>query len=189
MAATTEALAAAVGAPFLRADFFVGSPTMGVRLNEVAYGCGVDYKTRSENGQIADDAPAIAQILQEGMALCQSKLSPDNFLSKLGARGRCYSELEVAPVPPEQRLQASPSGGGLRLGDEVDDCALGCIVPEEMCHTPRRSQSLSAFRASGPLFPRRHLEQPPSRASNRPRCHSRGSDSRSLSFGVCRGRM
>merc|ERR1719188_335289 len=36
IAATAEAVSVALGAPFLRSDFFIGSETWGVRLNEVA---------------------------------------------------------------------------------------------------------------------------------------------------------
>merc|ERR1719291_1467146 len=72
MAAAAEAVARAVGAPFLRSDFFVGSERWGVRLNEVAYGSGVDYLNRADDGSggIVDDTPTIAQILQEGFARC-----------------------------------------------------------------------------------------------------------------------
>jgi hypothetical protein len=72
MAAAAESLAVAVGAPFLRADFFVGSSEFGVRLNEVAYGCGADYRNLV-GGRIVDDAPAIARILREGMSCCQTR--------------------------------------------------------------------------------------------------------------------
>eukprot|EP00439_Symbiodinium_sp_Y106_P026737 s6240_g3.t1 len=50
MSAAAENIATAVGAPFLRSDFFVGSEEWGVRLNEVAYGSGVDYKRRLPGG-------------------------------------------------------------------------------------------------------------------------------------------
>merc|ERR1711871_986304 len=78
MVSYCEKIATAVGAPFLRADFFVGSPKWGVRLNEVAYGCGCDYRNcePQDPTRIFDDAPAMAQILQEGMALCQNRLPP-----------------------------------------------------------------------------------------------------------------
>lgn len=77
-----EALAVAVGAPFLRSDFFIGSAQWGLRLNEVAYGCGVDYRNRTDEGRIVDDAPAIARILQEGMAQCRTKRPAEHFLTR-----------------------------------------------------------------------------------------------------------
>lgn len=96
MAVAAEAIAVAVGAPFLRSDFFLGSSTFGVRLNEVAYGSGVDYKRLPSVGKdLADDGPAIARILQQGHAVCK-KHSPDHFLSSLGAVGSSYTRL-----PPE----------------------------------------------------------------------------------------
>lgn len=91
MARAAEAIAIAVGAPFLRSDFFVGSTDWGVRLNEVAYGSGVDYKRRPKVGvDLADDGPAIARILQAGNAVCK-KHAPDRFLSRLGVVGSSYT--------------------------------------------------------------------------------------------------
>jgi hypothetical protein len=131
MAATAEAIAVAFGAPFLRADFFVGSAQWGVRLNEVAYGCGCDYRTMAEDGtgRLLDDGPAIAQILQEGMACCQRRIPADGFLSRLGAHGRTYYDmrvdrlpLELRPVPPKD--------------DESDPSScLAFAVPDELCTT------------------------------------------------------
>lgn len=54
-------------------DFFVGNSKWGVRLNEVAYGSGLDYRRRGAAskpmgsawvGGLMDDGPAIAEILQ-----------------------------------------------------------------------------------------------------------------------------
>jgi len=105
IAATAEAIAVAVGAPFLRSDFFVGSEQWGVRLNEVAYGSGIDYLNRAGDGsgRIVDDAPIIAQILQEGFARCRTRLPPQHFLGKLGAKGTTYADLTVSPLPPHLR--------------------------------------------------------------------------------------
>jgi len=83
IAATAEAIATAVGAPFLRTDFFVGSPEWGIRLNEVAYGCGCDYRALVDGGRLVDDAPAIAQILQQGIKRCQTRHPPQHFLARL----------------------------------------------------------------------------------------------------------
>jgi len=130
MAACAEAIATTVGAPFLRSDFFVGSPRWGVRLNEVAYGCGVDYRNMTENGEIVDDAPSIARILQEGMTRCRKKLQPEHFLARVGARGNTYNDLQIAALPHMLRpaLPADAEGLGVGSNDE-------CVVPEELCRT------------------------------------------------------
>eukprot|EP00435_Cladocopium_sp_Y103_P028047 s3419_g7.t1 len=102
MCTAAEAIATAVGAPFLRSDFFVGDSRWGVRLNEVAYGSGVDYRRRKEKnstskqtkggswqGGLVDDGPAIAEILQEGFKVCQRQ-PPADFLRTLGAKNAIY---------------------------------------------------------------------------------------------------
>jgi len=90
MAIAAEAIATAVGAPFLRSDFFVGSGRWGVRLNEVAYGSGIDYRRKGSGAELVDDGPAIARILQEGHALCKQRYKPEYFLAPLGADGTSY---------------------------------------------------------------------------------------------------
>ncbi|CAK8988430.1 Uncharacterized protein SCF082_LOCUS1390 [Durusdinium trenchii] len=132
MCAAAEAIATAVGAPFLRSDFFVGNSKWGVRLNEVAYGSGLDYRRRgvatkqtkggSWVGGLVDDGPAIAEILQEGFKICQRK-PPAHFLRTLGARNAIYEapasyrkpekskpepHMRIEAVPPEQRLRLLP---------------------------------------------------------------------------------
>jgi len=134
MSQAAEAIATAVGAPFLRSDFFVGSAKWGVRLNEVAYGSGVDYKRRvaggnssylngAWNGGLVDDGPAIADIIQEGFTLCQRK-PPAHFLRMLGAKNAVYEapaslqhlsgtkpiepHMRVETVPPEKRVRQLP---------------------------------------------------------------------------------
>jgi len=122
MAAAAEGLATALGAPFLRSDFFVGSEKLGVRLNEVAYGSGCDLRRRfgpaPSNGgpcDMADDGPAVGQILREGYGRCQRAPSR-SFLEKLGASGDTYDVptstaegtpaapgIDVAQIDPEQR--------------------------------------------------------------------------------------
>lgn len=138
-AAMAEAVATAVGAPFLRSDFFVGSPEWGVRLNEVAYGCGMEYRNRVEEDdggeQVIDDGPAIAQILQDGMAACSKRLPPQHFLSKLGAKGESYAEMTVTPVSPCRRRRRTQFLRGQRDVPSPDDCA----VPEDLCRTLPRS--------------------------------------------------
>jgi len=96
MAAAAEAIATAAGAPFLRSDFFVGSGRWGVRLNEVAYGSGIDYRRKGSGADLVDDSPAIARILQEGHALCTQRYNPEFFLEPLGANGTSY-----VAEPPE----------------------------------------------------------------------------------------
>jgi len=136
MAATTEAIAAAVGAPFLRVDFFVGSSEWGVRLNEVAYGCGVDYRSRSEDGmgRVVDDAPSILQILQEGMLRCPNVFAAHRFLSKLGAHGSTYQDLIVMSRPRAQSDSLRPPSRSarelVREKEGEDD-----VVPEDLCRT------------------------------------------------------
>lgn len=128
MVAYCETLAAAVGAPFLRGDFFVGSSKWGVRLNEVAYGCGCDYRNRNswELSRNFDDAPAMARILQEGMGLCQAQLPARDFLSKLGVKGNDYADMDVLPL----RRPLTPRVAVPRAKD--DDL----VIPEELCETP-----------------------------------------------------
>lgn len=132
VASTAEALAVAVGAPFLRSDFFVGSAQWGVRLNEVAYGCGVDYRSCSEDNRTVDDAPLIAKIFMEGMKVCQRRLPPESFLKRLGAKGFSYADMVVTPLPAWVRpaLPASVA----TLGDSDDRLAWEC-VPEDLCRT------------------------------------------------------
>jgi len=101
MAALTEALATHLGTPFLRADFFVGSAKWGVRLNEVAYGCGLEYRSFLRDGprlQMFDDKPAMAEILRQGMNLCQQRKPPEHFLRALGVQGSSYEDTAVVPL-------------------------------------------------------------------------------------------
>jgi hypothetical protein len=130
IAACAEALATAVGAPFLRADFFVGSSKYGVRLNEVAYGCGVDYQSLADDGRGVEDAQAIARILQEGMGQCRCRLPPEHFLKRLGVRGTSYEDMCVTALPAWAR-SALPLPCE-ELGVESDN---ECVVPEDLCRT------------------------------------------------------
>jgi len=148
MAATAEAMAKAFGAPFLRCDFFVGSAEWGVRLNEVAYGCGVDYRAVSEeNGvkKMVDDAPFIARVLQEGMRLCQAVKAPEEFLSKVGAEGATYATMKVFPVRKTlEPIFSSPNAGGSCFNVLIatsDKEAEKSAVPEELCRTMRPSEN------------------------------------------------
>eukprot|EP00928_Gymnodinium_smaydae_P006360 TRINITY_DN12246_c0_g1_i1.p1 TRINITY_DN12246_c0_g1~~TRINITY_DN12246_c0_g1_i1.p1 ORF type:complete len:584 (+),score=83.08 TRINITY_DN12246_c0_g1_i1:137-1753(+) len=103
MALAAEAIATAVGAPFLRSDFFIGSERWGVRLNEVAYGSGLDYKRRPAGVPgLLDDSPVMARILQEGFRFAKCA-SPETFLDRLGAEGSTYEALTVGEVAPDQR--------------------------------------------------------------------------------------
>jgi hypothetical protein len=90
MASSAERIAKAVGTPFLRSDFFVGSSKWGIRLNEVAYGSNIELR-KLANGPLgfADDSPDVARILQEGFKRCRRK-SPEHFLKKLGVQGNSY---------------------------------------------------------------------------------------------------
>jgi len=113
MARTAEMISTAVGAPFMRTDFFVGDSKWGVRLNEVAYGSGIEYLTRDSSGRLVDDAPAIAEIIQEGMARCRRRVPPQQLLSRLGVWGNNYEELIITPqkampqmVTPQEQEEA-----------------------------------------------------------------------------------
>jgi len=101
MAALAETLAVHLGTPFLRADFFVGSPKWGVRLNEVAYGCGLEYRNFIRDGlnlRMIDDKPAMAEILRQGMNLCHQHKPPQHFLRHLGVQGNSYEDTAVVPL-------------------------------------------------------------------------------------------
>jgi len=101
IAALAESLAVALGTPFLRADFFVGSPKWGIRLNEVAYGCGLEYRNLLREGaltKIIDDKPAMSEILRQGMDLCHQRMPPEHFLRRLGVQGNTYVDTAVMPL-------------------------------------------------------------------------------------------
>lgn len=142
MASAAEAIATAFGAPFLRADFFVGSADWGVRLNEVAYGCGVDYRALAEepgSQRIVDDAPNIAKILKEGMLMCQSVRAPEHFLSKVGAEGTTYAGMTVRAIRKSLEQRPTPNV----LLPSIDKEAEKSAVPEELCRTIRHSENVS----------------------------------------------
>merc|ERR1712107_374892 len=72
----------------------------GVRLNEIAYGSGTDYRQQPKGfPTLVDDGPTIAWILQEGFKRCRHRYYADYFLSKLGAFGHRYETLKVARLP------------------------------------------------------------------------------------------
>lgn len=138
MAAAAEGVATAVGAPFLRVDFFVGSRRWGLRLNEVAYGSGTDYKRKGPKGTrgLIDDGPKIAYILQEGFKACKS-CPPEDFLSKLGTQGDSYEDLTVSEVPQARR----PRLPSFAVRSINEGCATGLPfpVPESECVTRKHS--------------------------------------------------
>mmetsp|Transcript_52717 Transcript_52717/g.92539 ORF Transcript_52717/g.92539 Transcript_52717/m.92539 type:complete len:513 (-) Transcript_52717:15-1553(-) len=173
MAATAEVIAKATGAPFLRSDFFVGSKEWGVRLNEVAYGSGCDMKRRDMAGQVVDDSPAIARILQEGVkvAACEP---PQYFLQPLGVKGSAYEVppwqfwhkdspgLEVTALDGEQRpglpLEATL---GFSKASEINMQPIG----SELCQTMKMK---ARARSPGPMSspqPRLRSPQPSPRQS------------------------
>jgi len=156
MAATTEHLATAFGAPFLRVDFFVGSSEAGVRLNEVAYGSGIEYRRRDPvTGGLLNDAGVMAQILQEGMSQCTKRFPAEDFLGRVGVRGPTYTEAVVEDVMLPFRCPPPPHA--LRLEPDPD-CARWA-VPEEGCHTPRRQRA--------PMAPPREASASPHQASKK----------------------
>jgi len=90
MAKVAERIAVAVGTPFLRSDFFVGSSKWGICLNEVAYGSNIELRHLSRSAPYyVDDSAAVARILQEGYKHCIRR-SPEYFLRRLGVHGDTY---------------------------------------------------------------------------------------------------
>jgi len=137
MAAAAESIAKAIGAPFLRSDFFVGSDKWGVRLNEVAYGSGVDVRSRCDStGAAIDDGPIIARILQEGFKHCK-RAEARQFMELLGADSADYKSMNIVklrtqsetlgvPLSPEARRPRLPSyaiRGFQAAALEVSPCA------------------------------------------------------------------
>jgi len=160
MADIAEVIAHAVGAPFLRSDFFVGSSEWGVRLNEVAYGSGIEYMNfaDSPSQSIVDDSTAIAQILREGYLQCQTRSPSQHFLWKLGVQGSCYADMSVVAMPPSLRQVLPPRA----LGSGTDPLCMALAVPEDLCATmpdgpartpPKSSQSVSAILGSAVVPP------------------------------------
>mmetsp|Transcript_55875 Transcript_55875/g.130797 ORF Transcript_55875/g.130797 Transcript_55875/m.130797 type:complete len:788 (-) Transcript_55875:316-2679(-) len=154
MAGAAEYLTTAIGAPFLRVDFFVGSPRFGIRLNEVAYGSTVEHRrfprgvqdlvNCKSNGQaLVDDSPAIARILQEGMKVCKEVLPRKRFLERVGIRGNDYEVMHVKKLA-EGELGCIPAVQELRslaiMGDK--ECESDA-ASAEMCITPRTADSVN----------------------------------------------
>lgn len=139
MAAASERLAAAVGAPFLRADFFVGDPKWGLRLNEVAYGSGTLHKRPSTSGGfiLVDDSHAMAQILREGMSQCKLRAPAAEFLAPLGVTGSVYSEVSVTPAALEHPLRLPDKMMLQHPGHSEAEPMPEFAVPPEHCITPR----------------------------------------------------
>lgn len=143
MALAAERVATAVGAPFLRVDFFVGDPKWGVRLNEVAYGSGTLHKRPSNNGGVllVDDSHAMAQILREGMEECNAKQPAEDFLSTLGVRGSTYADLAVDRLPldtlPPETFTVSQNVPPSRCVTDDQQKHEEDAVPPELCVTPR----------------------------------------------------
>merc|ERR1712032_841195 len=101
--------------------------------NEVAYGCGCEYRNFADDGtgRIVDDAPAIAQILQEGMSQCCSKFPAEHFLSRLGVHGPSYANSIVHSLPPSSR----PLLPARALREGNDPSAVDCAIPNDLCTT------------------------------------------------------
>jgi len=160
-AASAEHIAVAYGAPFLRVDFFVGSPDWAVRLNEVAYGSSIDMRRPSSNGdgELVDDAIVVAQILQEGMERCKTRSAPEQFLSRVGVQGKSYEEMIVKPLERAKRI---PQPEGTLVVSRDTDCE-SHRVPAELCKTPRDIDSASVSWQT----PQGHEPPPPSQLSIR----------------------
>lgn len=112
LATAAEKVAVAVGAPFLRSDFFIGSDEFGVRLNETAYGSNIQYRRQNTVGNVGllDDAPVVAQVLHEGMPLCSARFPAKHFLSQLGFSGSCYRDAIVLDLKSENRPELANDG-------------------------------------------------------------------------------
>merc|ERR1719253_769612 len=135
MALTSEVVATAFGAPFLRIDFFVGSPRWGIRLNEVAYGCGCDYRNLGDDGRIVSDSQAVSQIIVEGMRGCQKCYPPEYFLSRLGMFGPTYGQSSISKLKSSLR----PTLPAATLCDESEhqrtcNC-WDCSMSDNLCKT------------------------------------------------------
>jgi len=139
MADSAERVARAVGAPFLRTDFFVGSERWGVRLNEVAYGCGCDYRVLGLEGipGLLDAGPAMAQILQDGMGLAR-RFPSQHFLTRLGVQGSTYEDLSISELPLEQRPKICSDLKESKMLPRGDpSICRDYLVPEDLCQTPK----------------------------------------------------
>jgi len=146
MAAAAESIAKALGAPFLRSDFFVGSDKWGVRLNEVAYGSGVDCRRKVRHtNEVVDDAPVIARILQEGFRHCSRKPAK-YFMDPLGVEGDDYksmvvTKLDAVRASKEERKRPRLSSFAIRAFDSVAaDAAPVSPVAASQCETPHNRQ-------------------------------------------------
>lgn len=115
--------------------FFVGSTKWGIRLNEVAYGCGCDYRNIAIDGAVYNDAQAVAQILSEGMQVCQKCYPPEYFLSRLGMFGPSYAQASISRLKNSLRPPL-PKGA---LDQEAEALStrncLDCSVPDHLCKT------------------------------------------------------
>jgi hypothetical protein len=145
MAITAEAVATAFGAPFLRIDFFVGNPRWGIRLNEVAYGCGCDYRNITDDGIIFNDAQAVSQIILEGMQVCQKCFPPEYFLSRLGMFGGSYAQSSISNL--KSSLRPPLPAGALDEESELQSSrnCWDCRVPDHLCKTSRDFQDESSM--------------------------------------------
>lgn len=147
IAQLTETLATALGTPFLRADFFVGSPKWGVRLNEVAYGCGLEYRNLFRDGstqRIIDDKPAMAEILRQGMALCHRRSSPGHFLGMLGVQGTSYEDTAVVP------LSSPLTNFATTMNQQPDHGLPGFAVEEDLCASVKELPPYEEVRENAP---------------------------------------
>jgi len=148
MAATAESIAKAVGAPFLRSDFSVGSEKWGVRLNEVAYGSGADCRKKVEGvDEGVDDGPVIARILQEGFKHCKSQPA-EHFMVPLGVEGEVYDSMSVRKVSSvadesqERRRPRLPSFAQRAFQAASIGTTMFSPVAAKDCDTPWGTQQL-----------------------------------------------
>merc|ERR1712023_232560 len=81
----SEMLAQYFGAPWLRVDFFIGSDTYGLRVNELAYGSGLPYPLLDD-----DLAKIMVEGFRDGKFINKTR---DIFLDEMGCRLANHTQL------------------------------------------------------------------------------------------------
>ena len=88
-----------------------------------------------------DDSPAIAQILQEGLSHCRKRSQANDFLSKIGARGKSYAEMTVESFAESGRQGPRLDPMFRQAAEASKDNCVDCFVPDELCTTHRELDS------------------------------------------------
>jgi len=95
----SEMLAQYFGAPWLRVDFFIGSDTYGLRVNELAYGSGLPYPLLDD-----DLAKIMVEGFRDGKFVNKSR---DLFLDEMGCRLANHTQLNSVEC---EKADFDPSG-------------------------------------------------------------------------------